>query len=201
MQLVPDDGLVWVVVAGRGGGGAACVVGGGGGGAAWVVVVGGGAACVVIVTVFAGGGAVVVWVVAAVACGCGLALWDGLAGGFLAVVAVVELVGVVWVVLVVAGVLALWVVVEEAAPQALTSSASRMAAAGMRISFMSISLNPPGFFWLVPEDAARRRLLPEDLRGSEQPVNAPPADRFAAPALRQSPHGGPCPGLGARGRR
>ena len=56
--------------------------------------------------------------------------------------------------------LAVWVVVEEAAPQALTSSASRMAAAGMRISFMTISLNPPVFSGLSSEDAGRRRLLP-----------------------------------------
>jgi len=61
----------------------------------------------------------------------------------------VEVVEEVAVVLVAAGALALWVVVEEAAPQALTNSASRMAAAGMRISFMTISLNPPVIFWLV----------------------------------------------------
>ena len=82
----------------------------------------------------------------------------GFAGGLAGEVAVVDVVDVV---LVVAGALALWVEVEEAAPQALTSNASRMAAAGIRMSFMMISLNPPGFAGLSSEDAERRRLLPE----------------------------------------
>jgi hypothetical protein len=81
--------------------------------------------------------------------------------GFAGVVALVDVVDVVDVVLVVAGALALWVEVEEAAPQALTSNASKMAAAGIRMSFMMISLNPPGFAGLSSEDAARRWLLPE----------------------------------------
>lgn len=115
-----------------------------------MVVVGGGAACVVIVAVVAGGGDEVVCVVAAAAVcvgaapgfACACALCFGFAGGLAAVVVLVE---VVEVVLAVVGALARWVVVEEAAPQALTSSASKMAAAGMRISFMTISLNPPVF--------------------------------------------------------
>jgi hypothetical protein len=181
MQLVLADGLVWVVVVG---GGAACVVvGGGGGGAAWVVAVGGGAACVVIVAVVAGGGGEVAVCVVPVACvvaaaafACACALCFGFAGGLPAVVVLVE---VVEVVPAVAGALARWVVVEEAAPQALTSSASRMAAAGMRISFMTISLNPTGFSGLSCEDAARPRLLPEGLQnGSEQPMNARPRGRI-----------------------
>jgi hypothetical protein len=108
-----------------------------------------------------GGGVVAVCVVVAAGLGCTCALC--FAGGFLAGVVVVDVacvVGVVWVVLVVAGALALWVVVEEAEPHALTSNASRTAAAGMRISFITISLNPR-FFWLVHEDAGRPWLLPE----------------------------------------
>ena len=53
------------------------------------------------------------------------------------------------VVLVVAGALALWVVVEEAAPQALTSSATTTAAAGMRMSFIGCLPDPPGFAGLL----------------------------------------------------
>ena len=142
-----------------------------------MVVVGGGAACVVIVAVVAGGGGVVAVCVVAAAgleCACGLCF----AGGFLAavvVVEVVEVVGVVWVVLVVAGALALWVVVDEAAPQALTNSASRTAAAGMRISFMTISLNPPGFLTCPLRTPWGAGCFPSHSLGSEQPVNAPPA--------------------------
>jgi hypothetical protein len=117
-----------------------------------------------------GGGVVAVCVVVAAGLGCTCALC--FAGGFLAGVVVVNVacvvvvvdvacvVGVVWVVLVVAGALALWVVVEEAEPHALTSNASRTAAAGMRISFITISLNPPVFL-ACPEDAGRPWLLPE----------------------------------------
>ena len=67
------------------------------------------------------------------------------------------------VVLVVAGALALWVVVEEAAPQALTSSATTTAAAGMRMSFIGC-LPDPRICWLASEDAAGLRLLPEPAR-------------------------------------
>jgi hypothetical protein len=143
MQPVPEaDVVVCGVVIG---GGVTCVVvcdvvagGGGGGGAACVVVVG------------AGGALVVVWVVAvavaAVLCAAGLACGCrlGLAGLAAVVVAVVAVVGVDWVAA--AGVVAAagWLEVDEAEPQALTTSVNRTAAIGMRRCLISVSL-PPGF--------------------------------------------------------
>jgi hypothetical protein len=164
--LFMGGGLEWVVVGGGGGGLEWVVVGGGGGGLEWVVVGGGGgggAACVVIVSVGvepAGGDAVVCLATTvaaascdgALGCRCCLRLWAGLAAGF-GVVAIV-----VAVVVVAAALAAVWVEVEDADPQALTSSVSSMANAGMRRCFIVVSLPPSQ--WLVSEDAGRRELLP-----------------------------------------
>jgi DNA-binding response OmpR family regulator len=146
------------------------VVGGGGGVVCVIVVVvaGGGVVCV-IVDVVAGGGAVVVVavVVAAVLWPAGLwACFLGFGAG-LGVVVVVDCVdGVVVVLVVVAA--AVWVEVDEDDPHALTISASRTAASGMRRCLMVVSL-PPGGVWLVFKGRRWRRVAS---RGSEQPVNA-----------------------------
>jgi hypothetical protein len=142
--LDPDVVVCWVVA------------GGGGGGAACVVVVGGGGGGVVCVTVVVGAGGGVVWALdaaveaalctaalcaAALARGCGL----GLAGFAVVVVAVVAVV-VVDVVVVdwaAAAGAAVWLVVDEAEPHALTMSVSRTVAIGMRRCLIGVSL-PPG---------------------------------------------------------
>jgi hypothetical protein len=125
-----------VVVGGGGGGGAACVVVVR---AACVVVVGGGAACVAVVGAAGAVGTAVAAAlcVAGLACGCcflalccfGLAL-------------VVVVVGVDWVVEAVVGAATLWLEVDEAAPQALTSNVSRTAPSAMCRYLMVVSLAP-----------------------------------------------------------
>lgn len=169
--VVGGGGLEWVVVGGGGGGG--------GGGAACVVIVsvvaGGGGGdvvvCVVIVSVVAGGGGgeVVVCVATAVAAAlrvlcaalaraCCVFLRIGFAAGA-GVVA-----GVVGDALVVAAALAaVRVEVDDDAPQALTSSVSSTANAGMRRCFIVVSL-PPESVMCVSEDAGRRELLPASSR-------------------------------------
>jgi hypothetical protein len=190
MQLVPEGGLAWVVVAGGGGGGAGCVaivsvVGGGGGGVARVVIVsvgveaagGGGGAVVCIATA-----GTAVLCEAAWACACRLYSWaDFVAGRVVVVVVVAGGADVDAVVVVVAALAAVWVEVEDADPQALTSSVSSTAVAEVRSVFIAVSLPP--IQWLVFEDAPSPGLLPADRklcvkrsrRGSEQAVNAPPA--------------------------
>jgi hypothetical protein len=113
------------------------VGGGGGGGAACVVVVR--AACVVVVGAAGAVGTAVAAAlcVAGLACGCcflalccfGLAL-------------VVVVVGVDWVVEAVVGAATLWLEVDEAAPQALTSNVSRTAPSAMCRYLMVVSLAP-----------------------------------------------------------
>jgi hypothetical protein len=191
MQPVPAGGLAWVVVAGGGGGGECAaivsVVGGGGGGVARVVIVsvgveaagGGGGAVVCIATA-----GTAVLCEAAWAWACRLCLWAGFVAARLVVVVVgaggagVDAVAVVAAAAVLA---AVWVEVEDADPQALTSSVSSTAVAEVRSVFIVVSLPP--IQWLVFEDAPSPRLLPADRklcvkrsrRGSEQAVNAPPA--------------------------
>jgi hypothetical protein len=66
-------------------------------------------------------------------------------GGAVAVaVAVVVVVGVDWVVELVVLAAALWLEVDEEAPQALTTSMSRTAGNATRRSFMAVSQAPPG---------------------------------------------------------
>jgi hypothetical protein len=189
---VLEGGLAWVVVAGGGGGGAECVpivsvVSGGGGGVARVVIVSAG-----VEAAGSGGGAVVCFATActavlceaAWACACRLCLW----AGFVAARVVVVTGGAgVDAVAVVAALAAVWVEVEDADPQALTSSVSSTAVAEVRSVFIVVSLPP--IQWLVLEDAPSLRLLPADRklclrrsrRGSEQAVNAPPARSIPRP--------------------
>jgi hypothetical protein len=78
-----------------------------------------------------------------------LALWAGLAAvGVVLVDAVAVVAVVVALAAVPAGALALLVELEDADPQALTNSARRTAAVGMRIGFTSVSLTPPSY-WLA----------------------------------------------------
>jgi hypothetical protein len=164
IPLFMGGGLEWVVVGGGGGGLEWVVIGGGG--AACVVIVsvvpggggGGAVVCVVIISVVAGGGGVgaAVCVAAAVAA----ALWDGVrcaaalawarcaclwagfaAGGGVVAGGVAVVAGGVGVVA--AALAAVWVEVEDDDPQALASSVTTTANAGMRRCFMVVSL-PPG---------------------------------------------------------
>ena len=152
MQPVPEGGLAWVVVAGGGGGGGAecvaivSVVGGGGGGGARVVIVsvgveaagGGGGAAVCIATA-----GTEVLCEAAWAWACRLCLWGGFVAARVVVVVVVAGgAGVDAVVVVVTALAAVWVEVEDADPQALTSSVSSTAVAEVRSVFIVVSLPP-----------------------------------------------------------
>jgi hypothetical protein len=120
-----------VVVGGGGGGGAACVVvvctGGGGGGAAWVVVVGAGVGLGAVGTALA-----------CPFCGASLAWWCFLAVclGF-GLAALVVVAGVDWVVDVLVVAAALWLEVDDAAPQALTTNTSSTAPSALRRSLMT----------------------------------------------------------------
>jgi two-component system, OmpR family, response regulator ResD len=171
--------VVWrVVVGGGGGGGAACVVVvctvGGGGGIAWVV-----AAWVVVVGVGVTLGAVGT-AVACPFCGAGLAWWCrflALCLGFGLAALVVVVAGVDWVVEVVLVAAALWLEVDDEAPQALTTNTSNAALRAVRRSLMAIC-----------KDATHLGLLP----GSEQPMNAPQTasirDRDTATIRRMEDH-------------
>jgi hypothetical protein len=117
-----------VVVGGGGGGGAAWVVvvcaggGGGGGGAAWVVVV-----CSDVVPGVGG------TAVACALCAAGLAWWCrflALCLGFGLAALVVVVAGVDWVVEVLVAA-ALWLEVDDEAPQALTTNTSSTAPSAM----------------------------------------------------------------------
>ena len=142
---------------------------------------------VIVAVVVAGGGggvaAVCVVATVAVALGCARCLCLGLWAAFLAVVAVVGVVALVGVVavVVVAGALAVWLEVEEAAPHALTSKASKTAAAGLRTNFMAVSLNPPVFVACLLRTPYGAGCFPRWGGGSEQPVNAP-----VAPSIRRA---------------
>lgn len=141
MQPVPDDVVVCWVVVGGGGGGVVCV-------AVWVVVWvvvagGGGGGGVVCVVVVVGGGAVVaVWTVAGALCAAGFACGCRFGLAALAVVVVVGVDGVDWVVEVGVVAATLWLEVDEAEPQALTTSVSSTAPSGMRRCLIGVSLAP-----------------------------------------------------------